>query len=33
MGGAKVKTLKIEEAILAFDGGKPGKTLSLTTRH
>lgn len=31
--GAKVKTFEIEEAILAFEGGKPGKTLSLTARH
>jgi hypothetical protein len=33
IGGAKVKTLEIEEALLAFEGRKPGKTLSLTARH
>ena len=31
--GAKVKTFEIEEALLALEGGKPGKTLSLTARH
>ena len=31
--GAKVETFEIEEAILAFEGGKPGKTFSLTARH
>jgi len=31
--GAKVKTLEIEEAVLAFEGGKPRKALSLTARH
>ena len=31
--GAKVKTFEIEEAILAFDDGKPRKTLSLAAGH
>jgi len=31
--GAKVKTFEVEEAILAFEGGKPRKTLSLAAGH
>ena len=31
--GAKAKTFEIEEAILAFDDGKPGKAPSLPARH
>ena len=31
--GAKVKTFEIEEAILAFEGGKPREAFSLAARH
>ena len=31
--GAKVKTFEVEETILAFEGGKPRETLSLTAGH
>jgi len=31
--GAEVEALQIEETILAFDDGKPGKACSLTGRH